>query len=641
MKKFLTCCNVVLLLLLFATTSFSQLCNGSLGDPIVNIDFGSGANQGQPLAAGVTNYSFYSSCPNDGLYTIANSSPDCFSNSWHLLKEDHTPNDVNGYMMIVNASYSPGDFFVQTVSGLCGGTTYEFASWILNIEKASACGANPIKPNVTFQIQTTAGTVLMTHNTGDIPSTNTAEWKQYGRYFTTPPNVTSVVIRMFNNAPGGCGNDLVLDDITFRPCGATVSALIDNGSAVANVCSGDPKVFTFSPTVSGGNNLAYQWQVSTDNGSSWNDIAGATSLSYVRNPTAPGNYLYRIAVAEASNISSAKCRVVSNSITVVVHDIPNVKLTSNNPACAGDTLKLNAAAGGAYAWTGPAGFNSTLQTPAVNAITTSNNGTYCLTFTSAAGCTNSDCITVAVIERPAANAGPDVSVCEGASIILQGSGTATTYSWAPSAGLSSATVLTPNASPADTSTYVLTATSGSCRTSDTVRVFVWKKPTADAGKDQQVMQGSSIQLDGAINGTDVTYSWTPNYRMASASTLNPVVSPDTDTTYKLSVVSTHGCGTAVDDVFVRVYKKITVPNAFSPNGDGINDTWSIAMLNTYANADVVVFNRYGQTVFHSNGYAQEWNGTFHGRPLPVGTYYYAIDTKSVFGKFSGWVMILR
>ena len=90
--------------------------------------------------------------------------------------------------MVVNASYNPGDFFVKTVDGLCPNTTYEFASWILNVVKQSACRGEPIKPNVTFNIETTSGTVLQTYQTGDIPP--------------EIPRMETVWFLFFNN----CGN---------------------------------------------------------------------------------------------------------------------------------------------------------------------------------------------------------------------------------------------------------------------------------------------------------------------------------------------------------------------------------------------------------------------------------------------------
>lgn len=93
-------------------------------------------------------------------------------------------------------------------------------------------------------------------------------------------------------------------------------------------------------------------------------------------------------------------------------------------------------------------------------------------------------------------------------------------------------------------------------------------------------------------------------------------------------------------MFIKVLKAPTVPNAFSPNGDGVNDTWVIKYLESYPGATVDVFDRNGQKVFHAAGTVQ-WDGTFNGKPLPVGTYYYIVDPKNGRAKISGSVTIIK
>ena len=95
-------------------------------------------------------------------------------------------------------------------------------------------------------------------------------------------------------------------------------------------------------------------------------------------------------------------------------------------------------------------------------------------------------------------------------------------------------------------------------------------------------------------------------------------------------------------MFVKLYKQVKIPNAFSPNNDGINDTWKILAIETYPNPEVTIFNRYGQTIFRSKGYSKPWDGTFNGKKLPTGTYYYIIDLKIASEPpIQGWVMIFN
>ena len=84
-----------------------------------------------------------------------------------------------------------------------------------------------------------------------------------------------------------------------------------------------------------------------------------------------------------------------------------------------------------------------------------------------------------------------------------------------------------------------------------------------------------------------------------------------------------------------------IPNAFTPNGDGINDTWHIQFLDSYQNCTVNIFNRTGQSVYNSNGYAAPWDGTLRGTALPAGTYYYVINLKTINKVLSGYVALIR
>ena len=87
--------------------------------------------------------------------------------------------------------------------------------------------------------------------------------------------------------------------------------------------------------------------------------------------------------------------------------------------------------------------------------------------------------------------------------------------------------------------------------------------------------------------------------------------------------------------------QLVIPNAFTPNGDGINDTWVIDYIEYYPNTTVNIFNRYGEKILTSTGYGVPWDGTYKGVNVPAGTYYYIIDTKSGNKPISGWVAVIR
>jgi gliding motility-associated-like protein len=629
------------LLIGIASRSGAQLCTGSLGDPVVHISFGSGPNPGPSLAAATTNYGYISGdCPGDGFYNVRNSSNGCFNSTWHTVPEDHTPGDVNGYFMQVNASFNPGDFYVDTVRGLCPNTTYEFAAWILNVLKTTACNGVGIDPNLTFKIETTTGTTLASYSTGSIPEDFTPTWRQYGLFFQTPAGITTVVLRITNDAPGGCGNDLLLDDITFRPCGPNVTAALSITGTSTTVCVGNNTAFLLQGVYPGGYaNPAFQWQESL-NGSPFTDIAGAQGVNYLRPPTAaPGSYRYRLTMAESENLTSFSCRVASNVITIEVNPLPVVSVTDVFEACDGADVSLSASGGSTYSWTGPNGFSSAAAQPVLEDVDAADEGMYYVLATSDKGCSVRDSGYLFVRPRPTATVSTGADICEGSSTLLQASG-GNQYAWTPSTGLSATNIPNPIASPADTTEYMVKVTNNfGCTDSIRTRINVWKKPIANAGPDKTTREGRPVMLEGAAGGTDVSFYWTPTTGLSNPTVLNPNALLQNDLAYTLNVVSDKGCGLSSDQVFVRVFKKVVIPNAFSPNNDGINDTWQIPALQTYIDPEVTVFNRYGQPVYRSKGYGTAWDGSFKGKKLPAGTYYYVIDLK-IGEVLSGWVLIV-
>ena len=92
---------------------------------------------------------------------------------------------------------------------------------------------------------------------------------------------------------------------------------------------------------------------------------------------------------------------------------------------------------------------------------------------------------------------------------------------------------------------------------------------------------------------------------------------------------------------IPVPPTITIPNAFTPNGDGFNDLWNIKSIDAYPQCLVSVYNRYGSLIYQSRGYARSWDGTYNGSPLPTGTYYYIIDLKNGTPPLSGYVALIR
>jgi len=172
-------------------------------------------------------------------------------------------------------------------------------------------------------------------------------------------------------------------------------------------------------------------------------------------------------------------------------------------------------------------------------------------------------------------------------------------------------------------------------------ISIYSIPTITVQPGFYLNEGAPFKLAPLYTGTGLIYEWAPPAYLSSDTTASPVTTPLKDINYHLTVTGNGGCQAAAN-IDIHVVKLISVPNAFSPNGDGINDKWIIGNIEGYPDCIVKIFSRDGQLVFSSIGYNKPWDGTFNGSPLPVGTYYYIIDTKQKqFPGKNGYVMILR
>ncbi len=179
-----------------------------------------------------------------------------------------------------------------------------------------------------------------------------------------------------------------------------------------------------------------------------------------------------------------------------------------------------------------------------------------------------------------------------------------------------------------------------CQEIITSTINVTDIPKVDAGEDLNVLLVGEKQINPIIIGSNLKYKWTPSVGLSNDSIPNPIASPTETTKYTLTVTSKEGCVVA-DEIYVTVHIDPFIPNVFSPNNDGINDTWSIKYLETFVNATIKIFNRYGQQVFFAQQYNTPWDGKFKNAELPVGVYYYIIEPNNGRNKYTGSVTLLR
>lgn len=204
----------------------AQTCPDPAADPIVNETFGR-VGAAPSLAGRTTCQPATTTCPLNGEYSIRDTvDGTCYNNLWHTIRQDHTPGDGRGNFLLINTKPGGGEFFSQPAGGLCPGTTYEFSVWAVNLLRPGIC-TQSVVPRLVLRVETAGGQLLQSLNAGDLPMTTTVTWFRYAVSFTTPETADAVVLRLGNdNGDDGCGNDLAIDDLQLRQCGACLPPLV-------------------------------------------------------------------------------------------------------------------------------------------------------------------------------------------------------------------------------------------------------------------------------------------------------------------------------------------------------------------------------------------------------------------------------
>jgi gliding motility-associated-like protein len=412
--------------------------------------------------------------------------------------------------------------------------------------------------------------------------------------------------------------------------------------------TGDPAVITGSLPTGGNGVYLYQWQESNDN-VTFNNVNLAAFPDFEPQTISATTYYRRM-------VTSSNCAmpVASNVITITVTPaVTNNVITTQSasfcgPAFSGDITGTSAGgAGYSYQWQQSTDNNTfTDITGATGLIYNAglvSTTTYYRRQVISGSCNTpspSNVVTITISTGALAKVSAGSTICFGSSVTLTASG-GTKYDWTPIAGLSANNIAAPVATPLVTTTYKVIVANNGCPDSATVTITVIPKPNVDAGPDKIVLKGDKVQLAGKVTGSNVQYSWSPTTYLDDPAILNPTATPTESITYTLTATSDQGCAIETDKVTINVYEKVVVPNTFTPNGDGTNDTWNIAAINAYTGSVITVYNREGVPVFKSIGYNKNWDGTFKGKLLPFGTYYYVIDLKDGNKPISGWLAIVK
>jgi gliding motility-associated-like protein len=445
--------------------------------------------------------------------------------------------------------------------------------------------------------------LTMTWNNG-IP---TGSWNVVGNGTTAPVGQFSwnPVFSDVSNAPH-CFTVQVSDDAcpyygtqTFSYCITVKGMQVDIGLD-SLLCKGE--TYTINGTADS-SAVNFNWTV---NG---NPVTPTSNLQYIfdSNNWPPGTYTVMLVADDGSGTVCPG----ADHIQIEVVQTPDVHLGNDTTMCNGQVVTLDAGGGTTYLWL--PGLENT-QTINVN---TAGQYSVMVDGGNNTRCTDGDTINVYYVPQPNVNIGPDTCVTSGIMLDAANTGFGYTYLWSPYSNTQ-----TINATASGYYSVTVAYPNSPCVDVDTVHVKVIPDPYFNIGPDTTICVFQLLDLEGPTNAP-YTYMWyfngTPTQNITSSFSLNLAAgNPPVPGTYMLAVT---GCNTVSDAMNLDVKPcDLTIPNVITPNDDQANETFIIKGLENYPGSRLTIFNRWGNKVFESTDYQNDWNGEGHHD----GVYYYIL-----------------
>jgi gliding motility-associated-like protein len=337
-------------------------------------------------------------------------------------------------------------------------------------------------------------------------------------------------------------------------------------------------------------------EVTGGESATWSPIGGLGSpsdLATTASPTATTTYT-------ATVVSPAGCNSEESVTIYVVSSFPGGQVYPTINLCAGQGVFLSAADGDTYLWS-PANLvsNALVQNPYV---TPTENTTFTVSIANICG-VGVDSVSVELITPSASGTGGGW-MCRGETMILSSS-EGVNYTWSPAALVANPYAQTTEVFPLETTTFTVYVTDGfGCQGSTEIEVNVLQPPYVNAGPDREVDWLDRVRLFGSADAD--TMWWTPADWLSCSDCPTPEVEVQGPGWFTLQTISPEGC-TASDSVFIDVFYPVYVPNAFSPNNDGVNDAFIIEGLDPRGYR-LEIFNRWGDVLFYSENPEEPWIG---------------------------------
>ena len=333
-----------------------------------------------------------------------------------------------------------------------------------------------------------------------------------------------------------------------------------------------------------------------------------------------------------------------DTVNINVQSRPNIQLTKDSTICKNVPLQLSASGANSYQWTPIATLdNASIANPIAQP---SNNTTYYLTSKDIYNCSYLDSVKIIVKQIPNFTISPDKNICSNNQQIQLLASGGDSYSWSPASLVSNPNIANPIANNTTTTLFTVNIKETKCNfqtaLSTTVKISPEINVTASKSNDIDCFNRSSKLT---ASGADV-YSWTPSTGLDNANSSTPIATLLSAQQYILKGSTANGC-VGYDTIKVNAsFNKLTnyyIPNAFTPNGDGLNDCFIIPYLGGISAFHIMIYNRFGNLVFESGNPLACWDGIFKGQPADVGNYVYQITITSDCGNFTqkGNLVLIR
>ena len=452
------------------------------------------------------------------------------------------------------------------------------------------------------------GTIALNVNGGS--GVQSVDWTSNNGYIGTGLAIADLEAGVYYYAlldSAGCtfNDSIVLVDPSLMVVNATASQVTCFGNADASI----------EVEIEGGNpGYAFDWTASNGFTSNDQNISGLDTGMYILTVTDLNGCVmsFDTLITQPTQLNVQMGAVTQTSCEYTNDGSIDMLVTGGTPNY--DVL-----------WTGTNGFNA-----ATEDIVDLETGFYTITVMDSLGCiAMMDSIEISSAVVIDVFTTEDVEACFGAGphdLIGTQTGASNDY-WTDIDGntliLGGVLSVDPEAGVSE---FIYVAEEAGCVEMDTVSVEIYDLPYVDAGDDQLIFLEELTQIGGnpTTDGGNDIY-WTPNILLSDSTESNPYVYElNEDMTFTVTVSDENGC-IAQDSMMIEVIPEIDLNSGFSPNSDGMNDFWEIGHIHHYPNTTVQVYNRWGDVVFNSKGYAEPWDGNLNGNPLPIGTYYYLIE----------------